>query len=147
MARREQSSKILRQKLLSKKYSEAESDAAIKTLQERNYLNDEESCARQFEILYSEEKLSVRQICMKLIQRGFDSEFVKNLIPADSDSHDKKIAEKILEKKIRAINFDELDAKEILKTKNKLYQNLAAKGFTSEIIFAAMEVFFCGKKF
>ena len=142
LARREQSSKILRQKLLSKKYSETESDAAIKTLQERNYLNDEESCTRQFEILYSEEKLSVKQICMKLIQRGFDSEFVKNLIPADSDSHDKKIAEKILEKKIRAINFDELDAKEILKTKNKLYQKLAAKGFNSEIIFAAMEKFY-----
>lgn len=139
LARREQSSKILRQKLLSKKYSETETDAAIKTLQERNYLNDEESCTRQFEILYSEEKLSVKQICRKLIQRGFDSEFVKNLIPADSDSHDKKIVEKILEKKIRAINFDELDAKEILKAKNKLYQNLAAKGFNSEIISAAME--------
>lgn len=141
LARREQSSKILRQKLLSKKYSEAESDEAIKTLQERNYLNDEESCTRQFENLYSEEKLSVRQICAKLIQRGFDSEFVKNLIPADSDSHEKKVAEKILEKKIRAINFDELDAKEILKAKNKIYQNLSAKGFSSEIISAAMENF------
>lgn len=141
LARREQSSKILRQKLLSKKYPEAEADAAIKILQDRNYLNDEESCRRQFEIFYSEEKLSVKQICMKLIQRGFDSDFVKNLIPADSDKHDKKIAEKILEKKIRTINFHELDAKEFLKAKNKLYQNLAAKGFSSEIIFAAMENF------
>ena len=131
LARREQSSKILRQKLLSKKYPEAEADAAIKILQDRNYLNDEESCRR----------LSVKQICMKLIQRGFDSDFVKNLIPADSDKHDKKIAEKILEKKIRTINFHELDAKEFLKAKNKLYQNLAAKGFSSEIIFAAMENF------
>lgn len=146
LARREQSSKILRQKLLTKKYSESETDAAIKTLQERNYLNDEESCTRQFEILYSEEKLSVKQICMKLIQRGFDSSFVKNLIPADSDSHDKKIAKKILEKKIRTINFDELDAKEILKAKSKLYQNLAAKGFNSEIISAAMEKFFVDGK-
>ena len=146
LARREQSSKNLRQKLLSKKYSESETDAAIKTLQERNYLNDEESCTRQFEILYSEEKLSVRQICMKLIQRGFDSEFVKNLIPADSDSHDKKVAEKILEKKIRTINFDELDAKEIFKTKSKLYQNLAAKGFNSEVISAAMENFLLTEK-
>ena len=141
LARREQSSKILRQKLLSKKYPETEADAAIKTLQDRNYLNDEESCRRQFEIFYSEEKLSVKQICLKLIQRGFDSDFVKNLIPADSDKHDKKIATKILEKKIRTINFHELDAKEFLKAKNKLYQNLAAKGFSSEIIFAAMENF------
>ena len=141
LARREQSSKILRQKLLSKKYPETEADAAIKILQDRNYLNDEESCRRQFEIFYSEEKLSVKQICLKLIQRGFDSDFVKNLIPADSGKHDKKIAAKILEKKIRTINFHELDAKEILKAKNKLYQNLAAKGFSSEIIFAAMENF------
>ena len=63
LARREQSSKILRQKLLSKKYPETEADAAIKILQDRNYLNDEESCRRQFEIFYSEEKLSVKQIC------------------------------------------------------------------------------------
>lgn len=139
LARQEQSSKTLKRKLLAKKYSESETDAAISTLQERNYLNDEESCRRQFEILYSEEKLSVRQICQKLIQRGFDSEFVKNLIPVDFEERDKKIAEKILEKKFRAINFDEMNAQEIFKAKNKIYQHLTAKGFNSEIISAVLE--------
>lgn len=139
LARQEQSSKTLKRKLLAKKYSESETDAAISTLKERNYLNDEESCRRQFEILYSEEKLSVRQICQKLIQRGFDSEFVKNLIPVDFEERDKKIAEKILEKKFRAINFDEMNAQEIFKAKNKIYQHLTAKGFNSEIISAVLE--------
>ena len=139
LARQEQSSKTLRRKLLTKKYSESEVDSAISTLQERNYLNDEEACMRQFENFYSEEKLSVRQICQKLIQRGFDSEFVKNLIPADSDERDKKIAEKILAKKFHAINFDEMTAQEIFKAKNKIYQHLMAKGFGSEIISAVLE--------
>ena len=139
LARQEQSSKILRRKLLTKKYSESEVDAAISTLQERNYLNDEESCTRQFEDLYSIEKLSVRQICQKLVQRGFDSEFVQNLIPADSDEHDKKIAKKFFAKKFQAINFDEMTAQEIFKAKNKIYQHLLAKGFSSEIISAVFE--------
>lgn len=139
LARQEQSSKTLRRKLLTKKYSESEVDAAISTLQERNYLNDEEACTRQFENFYSEEKLSVRQICQKLIQRGFDLEFVKNLIPVDSDERDKKIVEKILAKKFRTINFDEMTTQEIFKAKNKIYQHLMSKGFSSETVSAVFD--------
>lgn len=141
LARQEQSSKVLKRKLLAKKYSESESQAAIKILQERNYLNDEETCRRMFENFYSEEKLSVKQICMKLFQRGFDSAFIKNLIPSDSEERDKKIAARLLEKKFRTTNFSEMNAQEILKTKNKIYQYLAAKGFGSEIISSVTENF------
>lgn len=142
LVRQEQSSKNLRRKLAAKKFSESEINSAIETLQERNYLNDEETCRQQFENFYSAEKLSVKQICLKLIQRGFESEFVKNLIPADSDEREKKIAARLLEKSFRTTNFENLDAKEKFKLKSKIYQKLYAKGFSSEIISQVMENFF-----
>ena len=142
LARQEQSSQKLKQKLLAKKYSPAEVEGAIETLTERNYLNDEETCRRQFEYLYAEEKLSVRQICAKLFQRGFDKDFVKNLIPDNFEQREFKIAEKIFEKKFAEINFDNLDAKEKFKLKNKIYQHLSGKGFSSEIISELFETKF-----
>ena len=142
LLKQDQSSNHLRRKLAAKKFSESEINSAIETLQNRNYLNDEETCRGQFENFYSAEKLSVKQICMKLIQRGFDSEFVKSLIPADSDEREKKIAARLLEKSFRTTNFENLDAKEKFKLKSKIYQKLYAKGFSSEIISQAMENFF-----
>ena len=143
LARQDQSSKVLRRKLLQRKYSEQETDAAIKTLQERKFLDDDEICKRQFEILYSEERLSVKQICIKLIQRGFDSEFVKNLIPADYEEREIKIAQRLLEKNFSAENFDELSAQDKFKLKTKMYQKLSARGLSSEIISSAIENFSC----
>ena len=139
LAMSEQSTNSLRQKLLARKYDAAEVDAAIEKLQKYNYLNDEEFCRRQFEILYSAEKLSVRQICVKLIQRGFDSEFVKNLIPADTYKHEFNAATTALEKKFTPQTFD--NAKDAYKFKNKLWQHLASKGFGSEIISSVIENF------
>ena len=139
LAMSEQSTNSLRQKLLARKYDAAEVDAAIEKLQKYNYLNDEEFCRRQFEILYSAEKLSVRQICIKLIQRGFDSEFVKNLIPADTYEHEFNAATTALEKKFTPQTFD--NAKDVYKFKNKLWQHLASKGFGSEIISSVIKNF------
>ena len=139
LAKSEQSSASLRQKLLARKFDENEVDAAIAKLQQHKYLDDEELCTRYFENLYSAGKLSVRQICMKLIQRGFDSAFVKNLIPADVDEHELNAATNALEKKFRRQNFN--DAKEQFKFKGKLWQYLASKGFSTEIISSAIENF------
>ena len=139
MARQEQSSNALRQKLLARKFDAAEVDEAIDKLQRYNYLDDEKICTRQFENLYSEGKLSVRQICIKLIQRGFDSSFVESLIPEDTFEHELNAATRALEKKFTAQHFD--DAKENFKFKQKLWQHLASKGFSGEIISAAIENF------
>ena len=139
LARSEQSSKNLRQKLLARKYEENEVENAIKKLEKYKYLDDDELCTRQFENLYSEEKLSIRQICVKLVQKGFDSEFVKNLIPDDVDERELRVAEKILEKKYRRQKFD--DEKEIYKIKAKLWNYLATKGFNAEIISKTVENF------
>ena len=142
LARQEQSSKNLKRKLLAKKYSAVEAQEAIETLQERNYLNDEETCKRQFENFYSEGKLSVKQIYSKLLQRGFDSASVKNLIPRDYYEHELKAATRALEKNFANVDFSELEGEEKLKFKNKIYRHLSSKGFSSEIISAATEKFF-----
>ena len=130
LARQEQSETILRQKLLARKYDAAEVEDALSKLKQHNYLNDAETCRRQFEILYAEGKLSVRQIVVKLIQRGFDKNFIEQLIPDDSDEHERLAAEKLLEKKFsRGENFDGA----------KAWQFLTARGFDGEIISAVVE--------
>ena len=140
LARQEQSSNALRKKLLARKFDATEVDEAIDKLQRYNYLDDEKICTRQFENLYAEGKLSVRQICVKLIQRGFDSSFVESLIPEDNDEHEFDAAIRALEKKFTPKIFD--DAKENFKFKQKLWQHLASKGFSGEIISTAIEKFF-----
>ena len=132
LARQDQSEKILRQKL-ARKYDGAEVDDAINKLKKYNYLNDEETCAKLFESLYNEEKLSVKQICVKLIQRGYDSNFVKNLIPAETYEHEYNAALKIATKKFAGKN-----PADDLKFKQKIWQHLAAKGFESEIVSAVV---------
>ena len=132
LAHQEQSSTTLRMKLLARKYDASEVDEALAKLQKYNYLNDEETCRWQFENLYSEGKLSVRQILVKLIQRGFDKNFIEQLIPDNSDEHERLAAEKLLAKKFsRDKNFD----------KAKAWQFLSARGFDGEIISSAVENF------
>ena len=131
LANQEQSSEVLRKKLLARKYDAQEVNAAIEKLKKYNYLDDEEICQRQFENLYSECKLSLRQILVKLIQRGFDRNFIERLIPDDFEEHERLVAEKLLTKKFAGKNFD----------KAKAWQFLAARGFDGEIISSAAESF------
>ena len=132
LANQEQSSTLLRQKLLARKYAAAEVDEALANLKKYNYLDDEETCRQQFENFYAEGKLSIRQIVVKLIRRGFDKDFIEQLIPDDSDEHELIAAEKLLTKKFTGgKSFD----------KAKAWQFLAARGFTEGIISSAIENF------
>lgn len=131
LANQEQSSAILRRKLLARKYSPPEVDEAIAKLQKYNYLDDEDACRRQFENFYSEGKLSVRQIAVKLLQRGFNKNFIERLIPDDVEEHELKAAEKLLAKKFPRGEID----------RAKAWQFLSARGFDGEIISSAVEKF------
>lgn len=132
LSRQEQSSAFLRRKLLARNYNAAEIDEALAKLKKYNYLDDAETCQRQFENFYAEGKLSVRQIVVKLIQRGFDKDLIEQLIPDDSDEYERLVAGKWLEKKFtRGENFD----------KAKAWQFLAARGFDGEIVSSAIEDF------
>ena len=127
LARQEQSSEMLRKKLLIREYDAAEVEDALAKLKKYNYLDDAEACRHQFENLYLEGKLSVRQIVVKLIKRGFDKNFIEQLIPEDSDEHERLTAEKLLARKFPA-NVD----------KAKVWQFLASRGFDGEIISSVL---------
>ena len=131
LANQEQSSKVLRRKLLARKYDAAEVDDALAKLKQYNYLDDAEACKRQFENFYTEGRLGVRQIVVKLIQRGFDKDFIDGLIPDDADAHDLTVAARLLEKKFTRGNVD----------RAKAWQFLAARGFDGDILSAAVDNF------
>lgn len=131
LARQEQSSTVLRQKLLARGYDVAEVDDALAKLKRYNYLDDAEACRRQFENFLADGKLSVRQIVVKLIQRGFDKDFIERLIPDDSATYEADVALKLLTKKFSAATFD----------RAKAWQFLSARGFDGEIISEAVENF------
>ena len=130
LANQEQSSAVLRRKLLARKYDVAEVDDALAKLKKYKYLDDDEACRRQFENFYAEGKLSVRQIAVKLIQRGFDQNFIEQLIPDDAQEHDQFVAEKLLAKKFPdAAKFD----------RAKAWQFLSTRGFGSDVISSVVE--------
>ena len=128
LARQEQSSAKLREKLLRKGYAEEETEAAIARLVEKHYLNDADACARQFAYLYNESRSSVRQIVVKLLQRGFPSELVKACVPADTYEREKAAALRVLALKYkRSVE------------PRKMMANLYQKGFESAVCRAAVE--------
>ena len=97
LARQAHSEKKLREKLERKGFSEEEIDAAIARLIERGYLDDTDLCAEQFMYLYNENRNSVRQICAKLIQRGFDHDLVWSVVPEDTFEREIATAERVLQ--------------------------------------------------
>lgn len=92
LARQEHSSARLREKLRRRDYAPEEIDAAIARLEERHYLNDEESCARQYQKLYEESGMSVRQIEQKLLTRGFPSSLVRVSAPKDEGREERELS-------------------------------------------------------
>ena len=130
LARQEQSEQKLRDKLARKGYEPEEIDKAVARLIEKHYLNDEDACARQFEFLYQESRSSVRQITIKLRQRGFDNNLIRECIPADTFEREKAAALRVLALKYKP-SAD----------RQKMMANLYSKGFDSSAIRAAVVEF------
>ena len=130
LARQEQSSARLREKLRRKGYEEEEADKAIACLAERGYLDDAAACARQFRFLYEDSRQSVRQICAKLMQRGFPSGIVRECVPQDMDERETGAAKRSLEIKFRP-SAD----------RRKMQAYLYRRGFDSDIVRAAVDAF------
>ena len=130
LARQEQSEQKLREKLARKGYEPEEIDKAVARLIEKHYLNDEDACARQFEFLYQESRSSVRQITIKLRQRGFDNNLIRECIPTDTFEREKAAALRVLAQKYKP-SAD----------RQKMMANLYSKGFDSSAIRAAVAEF------
>lgn len=130
LARQEHSEQHLREKLRRKGYEEEETEAALAKLKERHYLNDEEACARQFDYFYRESRKSVRQICLKLEQRGFEHSLVRACVPDDIFERECKSALRTLEVKYKP-SADQ----------QKLKAGLYRQGFSVSVCEAAVRAF------
>ena len=132
LAYREHSEAELKRKLLARHYESAEVDATLDKLKQHNYLDDAELCRQQFADFWADGRLSVRQIVAKLIRRGFDKDFIDELVPADRDEHELQAATLALTKKFtsRDKNF-----------RAKAWQFLSGRGFDGDIISTAIENF------
>ena len=130
LARQEQSSAKLREKLKRKNYDEEEIEAALQRLMELHYLDDAGACQRQFDFLYEESRSSVRQIVAKLLQRGFESSMIKSCVPSDTYEREKEAALRVLSLKYHR----PADPR-------KMMANLYQKGFAVDAARAAVETF------
>ena len=130
LARQEQSSAKLREKLKRKNYDEEEIEAALQRLMELHYLDDAGACQRQFDFLYEESRSSVRQIVAKLVQRGFESSMIESCIPSDTYEREKEAALRVLSLKYHR----PADPR-------KMMANLYQKGFAVDAARAAVETF------
>ena len=130
LARQEQSEAKLREKLARKGYEEGEIDAAIARLVEKHYLNDADACRRQFAFLYNESRSSVRQICLKLQQRGFEASLVRQCVPRDTFEREQKAALKNLSLKFKP-SADQ----------QKMLSSLYRAGFDTSVCREAVEEF------
>ena len=130
LARQAHSEKKLREKLERKGFPTDEIDAAIARLIERHYLDDAELCSRQFMYLYNESRNSVRQICAKLMQRGFDHDLVWSVVPEDTYDREVAAAERVLSMKFKPTDKHQ-----------KMMANLYQKGFSVDVAHAAVQNF------
>ena len=139
LARQDHSTAKLRDKLTRLRYAETDIDAAIAKLIAKGYLNDRAVCERQFRYLYAENRASVRRICVKLRERGFDEETIAACVPPDTEERENIAARRLLGQKYRRVAAKEPD-----KMKAFLYR----QGFDGDICNKAVEDFmlYCDKE-
>ena len=127
LARQEQSTARLREKLARKGYPEEEIDAAIEKLEAKHILDDAGACEHQFNFLYNESSRSVRQIVVKLQQRGFERSMIRDCIPDDTYEREKEAAMRVLSLKFKP-SAD----------RQKMLASLYRSGFDSSALQAAV---------
>ena len=130
LARQAHSEKKLREKLERKGFPPEEIDDAIVRLVKRHYLDDADLCAQQFMYLYDDSRSSVRQICAKLMQRGFDHDLVWSVVPDDTFERETAAAERVL-----AMKYKPTDQPQ------KMMANLYQRGFSVDVAHRAVQNF------
>ena len=130
LARAEHSTAHLARKLAQRGYEEKEIQAALSTLTERGYLDDEEACRHQFTFLYEESRQSVRQITAKLMQKGFPSSLIAACVPDDTFERERDAAGRCL-----AVHFKKSAEPQ------KMLQHLYRRGFSTTVCRAAVAAF------
>ena len=102
LSRSDQSKGKLIQKLRWAKYEQEEIEEVIEWLEEKHYINEEACCQRRFENMYEMNNCSVKQICVNLLQQGFQRDMIDECIPDDIHEHEYKSAMKLASHKFKA---------------------------------------------
>ena len=132
LARSEQSSSMIMQKLLQSGYDVEEAETAINTLRERHFIDDAAACRSQLAYMYEDSSQSMRQIHAKLIRRGFPSELISEAIDELDGCEDREI-----EAAMKALRHRSWKSGDRQKMKAYLYR----KGFSYDVASSAVEAF------
>lgn len=130
ISRQDYSKSRLKDKLLRKEYSEEETEAALKKLEELRLLNDKETAKSQFRFLYEGSKNSVKEIKYKLLRRGFSREDIEEAVPETNEERELSAA-------IKALNIKFRKNKDLMKMRSYLYRH----GFSGDICRRAVNEF------
>lgn len=133
---RNHSKKELRIKLLKKQYNKSFIDEAIDTLEQQGFINDEIFAKEYFELQQKKRKGSAK-IKSELFKKGVNREIIEKTLTDQFD--EEKFAANasyLAQKKLASMKNQNL---EYHKMKQKLYSFLAARGYSSEIIFKVFE--------
>ncbi len=121
----------LKLKLLKKKYSKFHIENVLDDLEKKQLLSDK-NFAKDFFLQQQKKKKGLLKIKSALMQKGVNSEIIEETVLELSDNQIfLEQAEKLIEKKLKEIQKKDLTE---IQRKQKLYQFLATRGFTSDII-------------
>lgn len=121
----------LKQKLIKKKYSSDLIDIVLDEFTNKNYLNDE-IFANQFFINQVKRNRGLIRVKAELYKKGVDREIIEKIARENSNTEDfLHSAELLANKKIKSLEHKSLEKN---KLKQKVYQFLAGRGYTPDII-------------
>lgn len=138
LARRINSKKELKIKLLKKKYPVGIVEKVINELEEKKYLNDE-SFAEQFaKEKVKKNKFGISKIESELIKKGIDKKIIQKVISKIDDNYYNENINTLITKKLKILKEKTSDK---MKLKSKIISHLLSKGYEYEKITDALKRF------
>lgn len=125
----------LRRKLIEGEYPKEAVDEALSYVKSFHYIDDDNYC-RAYINCYSS-KWSRQQITTKLMAKGIGKERIKYIFEElQQDGELENVEEELIQDILRKKHYDPQNAD--YKTRQKMYQHLAYKGFSQEMIRKAL---------
>ena len=121
LGRANQTKKTLIDKLLLAGYNEKIVEDIVDKMEKEHYINDKDFAINYFE--NNKKRKSIKIIKNTLISKGISKEIIEEVI--DDEFDQKEQIQKLIDKKLKGRNFEDLDYKEKAKIKAYLY----SKGF------------------
>lgn len=130
---RSRSKKEISERLQEKGFSPKEIEDALEYLEDAGFLKDSLLAERLLQYAIEKKHLGRRGIKMLLLRRGLDKELIDKTLSGIADEAEQEAALRFTEKKLKTLgNYPKATIKQ------KLYRALERRGFSRNIINAAM---------